>query len=98
MTKEDRKTCISYNNAQDTATILTYNIKMKNHLAKLAEEHPDEVTLTGSGKDGSMLYSLPKEWVNIRPPRRLTEEQREAARKNARRMYEIKQSKQGGSQ
>lgn len=65
--------------------------KWINRLLKMAEEHPDEVTIMNRPEenDGCLCLKCPAEYLKIAPPRHvnLTEEQRVAAAerlKNAR--------------
>ena len=44
-------------------------------LLNLAEEYPDDVKII-SKRDDMVEVAFPKKWVKIRPPRKLTEEQR----------------------
>lgn len=53
---------------------------LKNKLLRLKEERPDEVTHVIENKDGSMVCHVPVRWIKVGPPRKVSEEQREAAR------------------
>lgn len=77
----ERETLISYSNESDTASCYTLNSGMKNHLFKLCEKNPDIVTESSPDADAATFY-FPKNWVKIRPPRKASESQRQAARKN----------------
>lgn len=54
--------------------------KLKSTLKKLAENYPDEVHIIKENEDGSILAKLPVKYISIRHPRRVSDEQREAAR------------------
>lgn len=74
---EEKETHIYFNEADSTAAIDTFNVKMINALDKLCGERPDEVSLTAERPDGSFSYICPKRWFNRpRPPRQMNEEQR----------------------
>lgn len=45
---------------------------------KLYEEYPDEVEIKADDKYGTE-FMIPQAWVRIRPPRKMSEEQRQAA-------------------
>lgn len=61
----------------DTATITTpASTKMCNSLKGYAVSHPGEVQITYENKDGSMVAHVPVRWVKVRPPRKVSEEQR----------------------
>lgn len=53
--------------------------KLKGQVVRLAEKYPDEVDYI-ENKDGSICGHVPVKWVNIRHPRTMSEEQKEAAR------------------
>ena len=87
MKKEDKATIFSYNEAEDQAIIVTHSKKLKNQLAKLAAERPDEVQKAKEEKH-AVMYCVPKTWIKVKPPRRLTPEQIEAQRERGIRMRE----------
>lgn len=60
---------------------------LKNKLLRLKEERPDE------NKDGSMVCHVPVRWIRVSPPRKVSEEQREAARQ---RFAEIRERMRSG--
>ena len=66
---------------------------LKNKLLRLKEERPDEVTHVIENKDGSMVCHVPVRWIRVGPPRKVSEEQREAARQ---RFAEIRERMRSG--
>lgn len=60
--------------------ISTGELKTKNRLAKLIEQHPGELELVANNPDGSVFYHVPWTWIRISPPKKvvLTEEQKSA--------------------
>ena len=62
----------------------------KSKLLKLAREHPDEVKIISENEDGSIFAHIPVKYVKISPPRKISEEQREAARKRFKEMWKEK--------
>lgn len=50
--------------------------KMKGRVLKLAEQHPEDVKILVTNKDGSIFAHVPVKYVKLRAPRILTEEQR----------------------
>ena len=50
--------------------------KMKGRVLKLAEQHPEDVKILATNKDGSIFAHVPVKYVKLRAPRILTEEQR----------------------
>lgn len=47
---------------------------------KLAEEYPDEVKIVKFPEEGdtNLIARFPKKWLKIYPPKKMTDEQREA--------------------
>ena len=63
---------------------------LKSKLMRYAQERPDEVKLIAENKDGSAFFHIPISYVKVSPPRKVTEEQREAAGERLRKMWEEK--------
>lgn len=77
LTSLERETIITYNNAEGEASIFTLNQSMRRKVIQLAEEYPDDVKILHQAED-MVDATVPKSWVKIRPPRKLTDEQRKA--------------------
>lgn len=71
----EKETVIDFNNAEQNASCYTLNTHKRQMLLNLAEEYPDDVKII-SKRDDMVEVTFPKKWVKIRPPRKLTEEQR----------------------
>ena len=73
------ETCFNYCQP-DIAFMSSDERRWVNKIRKLAESHPDEVTIIREPdeNDGCIYCSLPVRWLNVRPPikRNLTDEQR----------------------
>lgn len=81
LTREEMETIITYNEAEQTASVFTYNTALRNKLSRLAEEYPDECKLEKTAWDGKVVdYTVPKRWVKVSPPRKvnMTDEQKQA--------------------
>lgn len=74
-TAYEKETIINFNNAEQNASCYTLNTHKRQMLLNLAEEYPDDVKII-SKRDDMVEVTFPKKWVKIRPPRKLTEEQR----------------------
>lgn len=72
----EKETIINFNNAESVASYYTLNHNKRQMLIKLAKEYPDEVKIISQTED-SIEASFPKSWIKIRPPRKMTEEERE---------------------
>ena len=71
----EKETVINFNNAEQNASCYTLNTHKRQMLLNLAEEYPDDVKIISKRYD-MVEVTFPKKWVKIRPPRKLTEEQR----------------------
>ena len=71
----EKETVINFNNAEQNASCYTLNTHKRQMLLNLAEEYPDDVKII-SKRDDMVEVTFPKKWVKIRPPRKLTDEQR----------------------
>lgn len=63
---------------------------LKSRLMRYAQERPDEVKLKVENKDGSAFFHIPVSYIKCSPPRKVSEEQREAAGERLRKMWEEK--------
>lgn len=66
---------------------------LKSKLVRLAEKNPEEVQIIEENEDGSMFAHVPVNYVKISPPRKISEEQKEAASKRFKQMWKNKQIK-----
>lgn len=87
LTAMERETIITYNNAENTANCFTLSLPVRRRLLQLAEEYPDEVHINKQEED-MIDVDIPKSWVKIRPPRRLSDEQKAALAERGRNLYE----------
>ena len=79
LSRQEQETIINYNAAEQTATVYTRDKTVMRRLDALVIEHPEHYRLIGK-TDIDRTYEMPKSFVSYRKPRRLSEEQREAAR------------------
>ena len=63
---------------------------LKSKLMRYAEERPDEVKVMSVNSDGSAFFHIPINYVKVSPPRKVSDEQREAAGERFRKMWEEK--------
>lgn len=83
--------CIEWIKGNDYAGVtVPSGTALKSKLMRYAEERPDEVKLIALNKDGSAYFHIPINYVKISPPKKVSEEQREAMGKRARKMWEEK--------
>ena len=80
VTKEERETIVNFNEADDIATIYTFNSGLKKRLAAFAEKYPDLCRLiVDDAVYGSVTYEIQKSRVSLRLIAPYTEERRKAA-------------------
>ena len=63
-----------------TATGTFTQIRHINRIKKLALHRPDECQIVEENPDGSIVAHFPVSWVKIRPPKEVSDLQREIAR------------------
>lgn len=66
---------------------------LKAKLFRLAEKYPDDVKIIKENEDGSLFAHVPVKYVKISPPKKISEEQKEAASERFKKMWEEKQEK-----
>ncbi|MCD7886486.1 MAG: hypothetical protein LUG44_02550 [Clostridiales bacterium] len=86
LTKQEQETIIRFDEAEATASVFTFNRALLNKLEKLTTERPDDCKLEREFPSGAVEYTVPKRWVKITPPRRLSAEQLEAMRERGRKI------------
>lgn len=83
--------CIEWIKGRDYAGVtFPSGTALKSKLMRYAQERPDEVKIETLNQDGSAFIKVPVNWVKISPPRKVSEEQREAAGERFRKMWEEK--------
>ena len=67
---------------------------LKSKLLRLAEEHPDEVKIMAENDDGSIFAHIPVRYIKISPPKKMSDEQKEAASERFKQMWRDKQERE----
>ena len=80
ITRYEQETIINFNAEEKTATLYTRDPAVMRKVDALVIEYPDTFKCVGE-TDIDKTYEMPKSAVTYRKPRRLSEEQKEAARK-----------------
>lgn len=78
--KLEQTTDIYFDDYNPTATIITYNYKLKKKLSKFSEEHPDCCKIVERYKDGGVKYAVDKSRMSIRFISPCSEEKKEMYR------------------
>ena len=80
LSRYEQETIVNYNAGEQTATVYTRDKAVMRKLDTLVADFPDTYSLMGQD-EVSKTYSFPKSYVSYRKPRKLSDEQREKARK-----------------
>lgn len=73
LTKEEQETIIIFNEQDKTASVSTYNVALYRKLERLYQERPDEC-VKRERQNGIDEYIVPKKWIKISPPKKLSDE------------------------
>lgn len=68
LTKYERETIICFNEEETTASVYTFNKKLREKLARLARKCPDQVRPDRPEHRGAVTYTVPKSCVSVREP------------------------------
>lgn len=76
--KIEQETILLYNNAEKEANVYSCNEDVKKQVRQLAKDFPEQVKIK---RDDEITIDavVPKKWIKIVPPRKLSDEQRKAA-------------------
>lgn len=78
----EQETIINFNEEDSTASVYTHNKTLIRKLDNLSHERPGDCHREKTSHDGKAVdFIIPKSWVKVHPPRRLTEAQKEQLRK-----------------
>ena len=81
LTAAEKETVILFSEADETASVCTYDSRLKVKLVQLAAKFPDRIIKICENRDGMMKFTVPKSCIVISPPH--TDEWRAAARERA---------------
>lgn len=75
----NNENCIEFLNNQHQITVSFCMRKWVNKIKRLKEKHPDDVIIIAENEDGSICAKLPIKYLKISAPKKVSEEQRQAA-------------------
>ena len=75
----NNENCIEFLNNQHQITVSFCMSKWINKVKKLHEEYPNDVKILAENPDGSICAKLPVKFLKISAPRKVSEDQRQAA-------------------
>ena len=91
LTRYEKETIINFNADEKMATLYTRDPAVMRKVDTLVIEYPDTFKCIGE-TDIDKTYEMPKSAVTYRKPRKLSEEQRDAARKRIKNLKIFKES------
>lgn len=74
------ETAFDHQRGDDYWGISTGERKWINKLEKYSKSHPNDVKILANNTDGSIFAHVPNNWIKVSPPRKVSDEQREAFR------------------
>lgn len=80
LSKWESETTIAFNDGEDEANIYTCQKRIMTIMVKRGIEATNQ--FKQNGKVIAYTYRVPKSWIKISPPRKVSDKQREAARRN----------------
>lgn len=83
LSKYEKETIINWNEAENTASIYTFNADLKRRLAEFSRKYPQLCRLERSTTEGSVTYVIEKSRLSVRLVPPYSEERLAAAREYA---------------
>ena len=81
----EQETIILFNDEEQTATVETCNKAWKNKMRAICAQNAECFLI--SADERCERYLIPKKWVKVRVPKKLSEEQRQKMQKTARERF-----------
>ena len=75
----ERETIVVMDDLGKDAEVFTFSEPLIRKLRNYAVERPDECKIVKEYESGAYTFEVPKKWVKVSPPRKVSDEQREAA-------------------
>lgn len=76
LTRYEQETILNFNEEEPLATVYTYNKKLIAKLNEFASTRPEECEFIKE-EYGSYTFTVPKSWVKVAPPRKLSKQTKE---------------------
>lgn len=67
---------------------------LKSKLLRLTKQNPDEVKIVAENDDGSVFAHIPVNYIKISPPKKMSDEQKEAASERFMQMWKNKRERE----
>ncbi len=88
-----RETAVNYIVGEKFATFYTAEKSYIENVKSWQKEYPNEIKIKHINNDGSIICNIPKSWVKIKPPRKISDKQRELAAERFKKMWEDRNRK-----
>ena len=85
LSKYEKETIIVFNEAEQNATLETANESLKNRLDRFCAED-ERISLTKTN-DCFKTYNLPKKWIKVKMPKKISAEERQKMADTARERF-----------
>ena len=85
-----KETAVNYIIGEEAATFYTAEKSYINSINKWLKEYPNDIEIKYKNKDGSLICHIPKSWIKIKPPRKISEQQKKNASERFKKMWEQK--------
>lgn len=85
LSRTEKETIILFNEEEQTASVFTCNAALLRKLERLRAKWPELVKIVDEYQDGSKTYLIPKKYVRVTTPQKLTDKQREKRAETLRR-------------
>lgn len=76
LSRYEQETIILFNEEESTASVYTYNGRLKRRLESLCTDRSSDVRQTKDDGRGGLTFEIPKKWVKVNPSRILSEAQK----------------------
>ncbi len=87
-----RENAIEWYTGEHRVTVSLSQERLKNYLKQCASDHPEEVEIVKENDNGVLYAHIPLNYVRLKRPRELTEEQRTAAIERLQKAREAKRT------
>ena len=84
----NNENCVEFLNNQKTMTVSFCSQKWITKIKKLHKSNPDDVEIVAENEDGSICAKLPIKYLKISAPRKVSDEQRQAASERFKKLRE----------
>ena len=85
LSRKEKETIILFNECDDIATIETYNSRIRRRLQSIQNQNSKCICLFE--KDDYVKYEVPKNWIQVNPPKQSSDRQKEEMSERMKKRY-----------